>query len=278
MPTQNQEHTPWDDAFKQLMRDTLSELGLQVIEDPKLGKLPLKADLVLISTQSKEGEWQQHPLWQHLTDQALVEFKSVADPLLPGDFEVLLAYTLLYRVKFKIGYQTKLSSWLVIPALNKHLKSALKNYHIHLTEILPGFWRAQTLFPLYVVAYNQLPFEMPYQTLKLFIKSGKSVQDVFRDVLESEHRKTWLKAVHTAMQLVHPKDFREVVEQMSLTSERQALQKTLKELLKEDIEKDLTEREQTVLKKTAQQMRADGMSFAAISKYTGLSEDEISKL
>ena len=188
------------------MRDTLRDLGLQVIEDPKLGKLPLKADLVLISPQEANGEWQQHPLWQHLTDQALVEFKSVADPLLSGDFEVLLAYTLLYRVKFKIGYDTKLSSWLILPTVNKHLRAALKNYGIKLTEILPGFWQAKTLFPLYIVAYNQLPFEMPYQTLKLFIKSGESVQEVFRDVLESEHRKIWLTAIHTAMQLIHPKD------------------------------------------------------------------------
>lgn len=63
-----------------------------MIEDPKLGKLPLKADLVIISPQNQQGEWQTHPLWKFLTDQNLLEFKSIADPLKPGDFEVLLAY------------------------------------------------------------------------------------------------------------------------------------------------------------------------------------------
>lgn len=108
-------HIPWDDAFKQLMRDILSTLGLQVLEEPKLGKLPLKADLVIISRKGSSGKWRNHPLWQHFSQRNLLEFKSINDPLLPGDFEVLLAYTLLYRVKFKIGYDTRLSSWLVVP-------------------------------------------------------------------------------------------------------------------------------------------------------------------
>ena len=133
------------------MRETLTALGLTVVEDPKLGKLPLRADLVLISPQVANGEWQQYPLWQHLTDQALVEFKSVADPLLPGDFEVL--------------------------------------------------------------------------------------QAVFRGVLESEQRDIWLRAVQTAMALVHPADFKDVLKEMSLTTERRELREYIKELLKEDLNK-----------------------------------------
>lgn len=75
------ERIPWDDAFKQLMRETLTQLGLKVIEDPKLGKLPLRADLVIISREKVQGSWRSHPVWRHLSDQNLLEFKSISDPL-----------------------------------------------------------------------------------------------------------------------------------------------------------------------------------------------------
>lgn len=281
-PPKKAKQTPWDPAFKQLMLKTLSTLGLNVTEDISLGDLPLEADLVVITQAHTSDEWREHPVWQHLSDANLIEFKSVADPLKHGDFEVLLAYTLLYRFKYQVEYKTQLSSWLILPAVNKHLKAALKNYQIKLTEILPGLWKGKTIFPLYVVAYNQLPFEMPYQTLKLFIKSGKPVQEVFQAVLESEHRETWIKAVQTAMDLIHPKDFRKVMTEMSLATERRELRETLKELLKDDIKKDIEqavhEGELTALQTTAKRMLADGMSIKAVSKYTGLSADQIKKL
>lgn len=284
------EHIPWDDAFKQLMRETLTTLGLQVIEDPKLGKLPLKADLVIISQDDVAGGWRQHPLWQYLSEQNLLEFKSISDPMQPGDFEVLLAYTLLYRVKFKVGYDAHLSSWLVVPTMNKHLKQALGHYSIELTELQPGFWSARTLFPLYVVAYDQLPLELPYSTLKLFVRSGKSVQAVFRAVLESEQRPEWVQAMLTAMDLIHPQDAKEVLEKMGLASERRELHKKMLELVKDDVEQQIAERvaerEQQALsqgalrakRETARQMKQDGMPIASISKYTGLSPQEIEAL
>jgi len=282
MVKKTQEHIPWDDAFKQLMRETLSTLGLSVIEDPKLGKLPLKADLVIISPADTQGEWLKHPLWQYLTDQNLLEFKSVADPLKPGDFEVLLAYTLLYRVKFKIGYEAHLSSWLVLPNLTPTLEAALSHYKIELHEIVPGFWQANTLFPLFVLAYNRLPEDVSYSQLKLFIKSGKPVQQILRGVLESEQRQTWIEAILTVMALIHPIDTKEVLEQMGLAAERQELRKTMLGLVKEDVEHELIEREQKGkregLRDTARQMKADGLPVASICKYTGLSADEVAAL
>ncbi|PKL80030.1 MAG: hypothetical protein CVV27_01025 [Candidatus Melainabacteria bacterium HGW-Melainabacteria-1] len=272
------ERIPWDDAFKQLMRETLTTLGLQVIEDPKLGKLPLKADLVIISQDKVAGEWRQHPLWQHLSEQNLLEFKSISDPMQPGDFEVLLAYTLLYRVKFKVGYDARLSSWLVVPSMNKHLKQALDHYGIELNELQPGFWSAKTLFPLYVIAYDKLPLELPYSALKLFIRSGKPVQEVFRAVLESEHRPEWVQAMLTTMDLIHPLDVKEVLEQMGLAAERQELHKKILELAKDDVEQIKRESKLEGKLEIARQMKLDGMSVASICKYTGLSTKDVEGL
>ncbi len=177
--TDESEKIPWDDTFKQLMAETLTSIGLKVEEDVKLGKLPLKADLVIIRSDDLAGQWQQHPLWKHCQPWNLVEFKSVSDPILFGDVETWLAYTLLYRKKFEIAYEQGLSAWLIVEYRNKQLEQALHHYQIQLKEILPGFWQAQSLFPIYVVAYRELPFELPYSTLKLFLKSGKSVQEIF---------------------------------------------------------------------------------------------------
>ena len=65
---------------------------------------------------------------------------------------------------------------------------------------------------------------------------------------------------------------------MSLTTERQELRETLKELLKDDFNQTLTEGEKKGKCHTAKQMKADGMPIATICKYTGLSKKEVEKL
>lgn len=134
--------------------------------------------------------------------------------------------------------------------------------------------------------------------LKLFIKSGQPVQNVFADMLQSIKRPKWLKAVQKVMALIHPKDFKEVLLKVGLATEQQELRETIKELLKDDIEK---EKQDSLLKgllegmregeakgeaqgelkasrKMAKQMKADGHSIDMISKYTGLSPEEIEEL
>lgn len=291
-PPNKKKHTPWDDAYKQLMQVLLTDLGLKVLQDITLGDLPLEADLVILSKPEHpdKNEWKNHPLWQHCTDQSLIEFKSVGDKFLTGSFEKLLAYTLFYRLKYHVSYDTELSSWLILPTLNKSLKTALKHYNIALEEILPGFWKGHTLFPLYIIAYNDLPFEQPYHMLKLFIRSGQPVQKLFADVLKSEQREKWLAAIQHAMALIHPKDFQEVLKKMGLAAERKELHKTIRELLKDDIDKEIEQERQAsllkgklegkleALKKTARQMKADGMPVDVIRKYTGLSQKELATI
>lgn len=167
---------------------------------------------------------------------------------------------------------------MILPAINKSLKLALKHYGIELNQILPGFWRGHTLFPIYIIAYNDLPFEMPYNLFKLFIKSGQPVQQVFTNMLESEQRERWLSAVQKTMALIHPKDFAEVLRKMGLAAERKELRETIREFLKDDIEKEKQASERSAFKKMAQQMIADGQPIDLIRKYTGLSREEIEAL
>lgn len=208
----------------------------------------------------------------------MVEFKSINDPILFGDLEIWLAYTLLYRKKYRINYQQGLAAWLIVERMNKQLQQALAHYQLELTEISPGFWRAKSLFPIYVVAYQELPFELPYSVLKLFLKSGKSVQTTFLSVLESEQKEAWLRSVTTAMQLIHPLDAKEVLEFMSLAAERKLLKETALAIVKEDVEAKIQQGKLEGKLETAKQMKLDGLPITIISKYTGLSQADIKSL
>lgn len=192
-----------------------------------------------------------------------------------------MAYTLLYRVKHKVGYDKRLSSWLVLPRINKHLKAALSHYGIELQAIEAGFWQANTLFPLYVVAYNDLPFELPYSELKLFVKSGQALQKLLREVLESEQW-GWIAEMLRTAELIHPEDLEEVLSDMGLTAQRASLRKKMLEMVAEDIQEIRLEGKREgkleTQRKTAYQMKADGMPTDQISRYTGLSTKEIDAL
>ena len=170
----------------------------------------------------------------------------------------------------------------MVPSLTPTLEQALAHYQIEIQEISPGFWQAKTLFPLYLVAYNHLPLELPYSQLKLFIKSGQPLQQIFQAVLESEQRQSWLEAMLTVMELIHPLDSQEVLKKMGLAAERQELRKTMLELVKPDLEQELAEREQQGKlegkRETARQMKADGLPVARICKYTGLSAEDVAGL
>ncbi len=278
-----QEKIPWDDTFKQFMSATLRLLGLKTEEDVKLGKLPLKADLVIIRTDDLGGEWQQHPLWKHCQRWNLVEFKSVVDPVLFGDVETWFAYTLLYRKKFEIAYEQGLAAWLIVEYRNKQLEQALSHYHIELKAISPGFWQAQSLFPIYIVAYRELPFDLPYSTLKLFLKSGKPVQEVFESVLRSKLGSSFEESFKTAMELIHPLDAKEVLERMSLAAERQLLKETAMKFVQEDVEQreQKSKREGKLEGKlenaidNARKILERGMDLQFASDVTGLSMDEL---
>lgn len=79
---------------------------------------------------------------------------------------------------------------------------------------------------------------------------------------------------------------------MGLAAERKELHKTIRELL--DIDKEIEQERQAsllkgkaegkaegkleALKKTARQMKGDGMPIDVIRKYTGLSQKELSEL
>ena len=126
---------PWDPAFKELHQAILTYWHLQMIADVKLGKLHLKADMAIITPNQGFQKWKKHPLWKYVSHQNIVEFKSITDQLLRGDFEQLLAYTLLYRIKFKISYRHQLSAWLILPAITPTLRKALKHYRVELEPL-----------------------------------------------------------------------------------------------------------------------------------------------
>ena len=271
-------YTHWDPVFVQLLQATLPAWGLEVLDKLKLGELPLEADLVIITRHKRSSRWKKHPLWQYLSPHNLIEFKSIHDPVTFGDFELVVAYTLLYRVKYKLSYRQKLSSWLIIPYIPKALKKALEHYQLPLTVVSEGIWECETLFETYIVEYNHLPMALDYAELKLFIKSGKPLQEVLELVIESKEKADWKQKLLKTSLEIHPKELKEFLEKMMKTKAHEELETYLLELTKETREKERQEGRQEGRQETARRMKVKGFSIGEICELTGLSEQEVKAL
>lgn len=277
----DQERIPWNESFQHIHETLLPQWGLQILTEVKLGKLHPRADLAIITPHRGSRRWKKHPLWRFVSKQNILEFKSVHDRVEPGDFEMLLVYSLLYRIKYKIPYSQALSSWLVIPHITPTLRSALKHYSLTLKPLYSGFWSTDMFWPLYIVEYNHLPADIPFASLKIFMQSGKPLQEMLSSVLESEQD----EAIHPlleAVKLIHPTDLERILEQMRLSKQRERLEKTIEALAQERIEQVRLESEQRgELKgelKTARNMLAEGFDDALIARITGLSLQDIAAL
>jgi response regulator of citrate/malate metabolism len=142
---------------------------------------------------------------------------------------------------------------------------------------------------LYVVEYDHLPVDTPFASLKIFMKSSKTVQELFAHVIESEKDEVF-KPIKAAMELIHPIDFKKVMDNMKLSEQRKALRKTawsvVQDEVDERIEQARRETEQRVRLETelaekraiARQMKEDKVPIESIAKYTGLSQQEIADL
>ena len=297
------ERTAWDDSFKNLHQAILNYWGLQMLKDVKLGKLHPEADMVIITPHQGAKRWKKHPLWQFVSTQNVIEFKSIRDRFQWGHFEKLLVYTLLYRIGYKIPYHQKLSAWLILPNITPTLKKALKHYQIVIEPVYKGLWRGDCLFPLYVVEYNHLPVETPFASLKIFMKSGKPLQEVFKSVLELEEEVV-ITPIQEAMELIHPFDVEEVLNEMKMTLSEQrahlketkrkivreefgdelaeAVQKQVAEQLEQKVAEQLEQKAEQVKRAEkmviASQMKIKGFEPSVIAELTGLTLDEIEEL
>jgi hypothetical protein len=270
---QEQEHIPWNESFQYIHETLLPQWGLQILTEVKLGKLHPRADLAIITPHRGSRRWKKHPLWQFVSKQNILEFKSVHDRIEPGDFEMLLVYSLLYRIKYKIPYSQALSSWLVIPHITPTLRSALKHYGLTLKPLYSGFWVTDMFWPLYIVEYDHLPADTPFASLKIFMQSGKPLQEMLSSVLESEQDES-ITPLLEAAKLIHPTDLERILEQMRLSEQRERLEKTIEALAQERIEQIRRESEL----KTVFNMFAEGFDDALISRITGLSIQDIAAL
>lgn len=290
---QPQERIPWNESFQGLHEAVLPKWGLQILTEVRLGKLHPRADIAIITPNRGTRRWKQHPLWRFVSKQNILEFKSVNDKLEPGDFEMLLVYTLLYRIKYAIPYSQQLSSWLVIPTITPTLKRALKHYALSLKPIYSGFWQMDMLWPLYIVEYNHLPVDIPFASLKIFMQSGKPLQEMLTNMLESEEDEAISPLLDT-IKLIHPGDLERILEQMKLSEQRERLEKTIETLAQERIEQvrrasELKGRLEGELKGklegkleraegVACNMIKEGFDDALIAKLTNLSLEEVKRL
>jgi len=159
------ENKKWDTYFAQIIKVRLKEHKIEI--KPKLGKLPLEADIVVIRTQEK-AKTDNHPIWKNLAKINILEFKSINDKIDDYTLETLLVYGMLYKRKHKIPLSEEIKYWLIVPQIKKEFE---KKY----TEKIKSNDRINGLTQLeykkeeiLIVEYEQLDIKEEYLDLKVF--------------------------------------------------------------------------------------------------------------
>ncbi len=119
-----------------------------VQEEVPVGKKPLQIDLLLL--QKEWGELSEQArkvlagLVEYLNDYTLVELKSPSDTLRAGDFQTLLAYTLLYRAQNQPALAPgRLTLLVIAPHLSNPYREELHLLGVTPQPEQPGIWRLQ---------------------------------------------------------------------------------------------------------------------------------------
>ena len=161
----------WDTYFAQIIKIRLKEHTVEV--KPKVGHLPLEADIMVIKRKDKANT-DSHPIWKHLDQMNLIEFKSLNDRIDPYTLDILLVYGMLYKRVKKISPAQKIKHWLIVPELKQENKEAL----VYKKSILNGLSEYQyKTEQIMILEYDKLDLKQEYVDLKIF---GK--KDIFSTV------------------------------------------------------------------------------------------------
>jgi hypothetical protein len=280
--------TKWDHYFAQWCIHWLPFLGLKAEEKPRFSQLPLEADVLVIRTDSLTGRWKEHAVWQHVSPYTVVEFKSVHDDFKPSHWGKLMAYVGLTMQRQKLGLDTEIAGWLVVPYINSTLQTALTRDSIGLETLYPGFHKGRTsFFPLVIIEYNHLPLEADFLELKSFMKKNPLLPQIMRQALLKWAQKSgFLHAEYSTMiTSIHAKEAEKVIE--VLEQDMPKIKRMANKLVKMlgDQAHDLAfVRQQKLEGKlegklgTARNMLLKGFDHALIAELTGLPLEDIVSL
>ena len=215
----------WDAYFVQLLEKWLPQYNLIVLKKFSLGKMPLQADAIVIKKTDAEPLWEKHPLWKYLNEFNIVEFKSVSDPYKEYSLGKLITYGFAYQAKEKLGTESNLSLWLILPTITPTLRKSIEIQNESIIEISQGFYKTKAYFPLYIIEYEELPRKEEYYGLKLFAKQGKG--EIIKEVLEWDGDERLWKEYLLIISIFYMKILKEVEKMLS----QKQLKKEYSELL-----------------------------------------------
>jgi hypothetical protein len=117
----------------------------QIQEEVPVGQKPLQIDVLLLRKQDGELSEQARRvlagLAEYLNEFTLLELKSPSDTLRAGDFQTLLAYTLLYRAQNEPLLALERMNLLVLaPRLTAPYREELRLLGVTPQQVQPGIW------------------------------------------------------------------------------------------------------------------------------------------
>jgi hypothetical protein len=173
----------WHPLLAQFLRQDYGD-RLEIHEQVNLGKMPLRADLVLIRRDPTVSL--PYP-FNHLGATTLVEYKGPDEAAGQQSLNQLEIYALLYGQKVSFRRRSELTLWLVASKFARHVSQRDGAYLAHARRVGPGV-RSGSLdrFPTCFVDLNELPVNS--STLPLVMVSwGRQERALVEYLVDHRH-------------------------------------------------------------------------------------------
>ena len=155
-------YLPWHYMVAGVFEFLLRPRGYKVDSFVKVGTLPLEIDIVVVhQPQARSTDFERLDfIFQRLGPVTVIEYKGPDDDLVIGDFDRLLAYALLYRMKQKIARYADMTTMTISAKLGETYKQALRAEGIALVKEADGVYRGDgAMFRHFAIAVDELPKE-----------------------------------------------------------------------------------------------------------------------
>ena len=155
-------YLPWHYMVAGVFEFLLRPRGYKVDSFVKVGTLPLEIDIVVVhQPQARSTDFERLDyIFKRLGPVTVIEYKGPDDDLAIADFDRLLAYALLYRMKQKIARYADITTMTISAKLGETYKQALKAEGIELVQEADGVYRGDgALFRHFAIAVDELPKE-----------------------------------------------------------------------------------------------------------------------
>ena len=185
----------WHSYFVGALRKGLPAELFDIEEEVSVGDVPLKIDVAVVRKKAEE----EIPLggpFGYFAAHNLIEFKSPEDYFSPRDYDRLVAYGLLYLLKYRIPSRGEITLTAVTAGYPRAWVRRMREEGVELEEKEAGIYLLDREFRFTLVVANRLEIKEEHFYLLPFSK-GRHLIEYLRTLLSEEvEGKEWLLSLN----------------------------------------------------------------------------------